>query len=425
VLLKEDNKLEEMELELGTLLKKAREEKGLSLDDIQEETKIRKKYLEAIEENNFEILPGNVYLKVFIKGYAREVGINYQALLENYEILNIKEEKESNLQKDYLNGTKVSSGSKNKERKNPLKIIFIILLILFLGAAAVYTYQYINSSEIRLLNQQSSQEENIEENSELLAVEENSSEEASAENEGESNDSEESETNNSTNNSEIDLNSLTDEDDNINLMDSFDSSEVTEENTEIIDQNNFNETEGPDSQEQNQLSEIIISEDLNQQQESEENADEEDADTAVQPTSQSDNVELNASSDQQEEEPALEELNSADEEAGMVNDTVNEAEESANQEEAVLDNNIEILASDTVWVTVDVDGANAFSGILEAGDQQQFEVEDRLYIKIGNGSAITAAVGGENYGPWAGNGEIAEVEFLNEDEQITINNLRN
>jgi hypothetical protein len=34
-------------------------------------------------------------------------------------------------------------------------------------------------------------------------------------------------------------------------------------------------------------------------------------------------------------------------------------------------------------------------------------------------------VAGENYGPWAGDGEIAEVEFLNEDEQITINNLRN
>ena len=178
---KEDNKLEEMELELGTLLKKARQEKGLSLDDIQEETKIRKKYLEAIEENNFDILPGNVYLKVFIKGYAREVDINYQALLENYPILNIKEEKESNLQKDYLNGTKVSSSNQNHNKKNPLKIIFIILLLLFLGAAAVYTYQYVNNSEIRLLNQQNSIQENIEEESELLEVENNDDSASAAE----------------------------------------------------------------------------------------------------------------------------------------------------------------------------------------------------------------------------------------------------
>ncbi|ODS49649.1 MAG: hypothetical protein A8274_1386, partial [Halanaerobium sp. 4-GBenrich] len=44
------------DIELGTLLKKARQEKGLTLDDIQERTKIRKKYLEAIEANNFDIL---------------------------------------------------------------------------------------------------------------------------------------------------------------------------------------------------------------------------------------------------------------------------------------------------------------------------------------------------------------------------------
>lgn len=400
-----------MELELGTLLKKAREEKGLSLDDIQEETKIRKKYLEAIEENNFDILPGKVYLKVFIKGYAREVDINYQALLENYEILNIKEEKESNLQKDYLNGTKVSSGSKNKDRKNPFEIIFIILLILFLGAAVVYTYQYINNSEIRLLNQQQSQNENIEEDSQLLEVEESSSEETAPENEEEINSSAENSSDNSTNAS-----------DNNNLLDSFDSSIFTEENTEIIDQNNFNGLEGLDAQEQNQISEIIISEELGQQQ-IEENEQEE----IVQPETgageeqdsiQSEAEELNEAAIENEEQSAAEAVNSDNSDPESVNET-------DNQEEAVLENNIEIKASDTVWVTIDVDGSNAFSGILEAGDQQQFEIADSLYIKIGNGSAITAEINGEVYGPWAENAAIAEVEFLNEGEEITINNLRN
>ena len=396
-----------MELELGTLLKKARKEKGLSLDDIQEETKIRKKYLEAIEENNFEILPGNVYLKVFIKGYAREVGINYQALLENYEILNIKEEKESSLEKDYLNGTQVSSGSKNKDRKNPFKIIFIILLILFLGAAAVYTYQYINSSEIRLLNQQNSQTENIEENAEMLEVEEKSSTENTSENEEADSSSEASALDDLADESELDLNSITDEADNINLLESFDSSVVTEENTEIIDQNNFEQSEGFDSQEENEISEIIISEELNQQQESQNSQQQEEI--------------IEEEAESAAEQQTAEEPSSAAEEVGTAND----AEEPVSEEEAVLDKSIEISASDTVWVTIDVDGANAFSGILEAGDQQQFELEDRLYIKIGNGSAITAEMGGENYGPWAGSGEIAEVEFINDGQEITINNLRN
>jgi cytoskeletal protein RodZ len=400
-----------MELELGTLLKKAREEKGLSLDDIQEETKIRKKYLEAIEENNFDILPGKVYLKVFVKGYAREVDLNYQALLDNYEVLNIQEEKESNLQKDYLNGTKVSSGSKNEDRKNPFKIIFIMLLILFLGAAVVYTYQYINNSEIRLLNQQNLQNENIEEDSQLLEVEENKSAEITSENEEEINRSVESSIDNFN------------EADNNNLLDSFDSSVFTEENTEIIDQNNFNGLEGLNDQEQNQISEIIISEELSKQQEIKKNRQEEieEQETAAnedQDVAQSETAQANDGI-QNEDQSAVEVLDSDNPDQGSVNASENQ------QDEAVLDNNIEILASDTVWVTIDVDGANAFSGILEAGDQQQFEIEDSLYIKIGNGNAITAEMRGDNYGPWAGNGEIAEVEFLNEGEEITINNLRN
>ena len=89
-----------------------------------------------------------------------------------------------------------------------------------------------------------------------------------------------------------------------------------------------------------------------------------------------------------------------------------------------MDKTINFMASDTVWVNIRLDGETAFSGILEAGEKESFELEERLYMKIGNGSAITAEIGGENYGPWAGNGEIAEIEILEEDQEISINNLR-
>lgn len=405
-----------MELELGTLLKKARQEKGLSLDDIQEETKIRKKYLEAIEENNFDILPGNVYLKVFIKGYAREVDINYQALLENYEILNIKEEKESNLQKDYLNGTKVSNSNKNNNKKNPLKIIFIILLILFLGAAAVYTYQYVNNSEIRLLNQNNSSQENIEEESELLEVENNEStapEAAELDNEVETGSDEASE---GDRDEELEVfdDSSYENDLTADLFDSFDSDVLTEENTEIIDQNNFQELDGLNSEEQNQINEIIVSEEGDSENTDavteEEISDESAAESEVESGSESE-VEEEATAENTQTVTEAENESAAD----------NSAENAVN---ADFDNSLTFSAADTVWVTVDRDGENVFSGILENGDQQEFEVEERLYIKIGNGNAITAEINGEVYGPWAGNGEIAEVEFINEEQEFTINNLR-
>lgn len=69
---------------LGQLLRKARMERGLSLDDLQESTKIRKRYLEAIEDGNFDVLPGNFYARAFIKQYSEAVGLDPDELLKLY-----------------------------------------------------------------------------------------------------------------------------------------------------------------------------------------------------------------------------------------------------------------------------------------------------------------------------------------------------
>lgn len=70
--------------ELGRHLKEARLQKGMSLDDVQEVTKIRKKYLEAIEAEDYKVLPGSFYVRAFIKTYAEAVGVNPDELLEEH-----------------------------------------------------------------------------------------------------------------------------------------------------------------------------------------------------------------------------------------------------------------------------------------------------------------------------------------------------
>lgn len=75
----------EVKLDVGTgciAEKKSREQKGFSLDDIQDLTKIQKRYLEAIEEGNYKVLPGNFYVRAFIKNYAEAVGLNTEEMLE-------------------------------------------------------------------------------------------------------------------------------------------------------------------------------------------------------------------------------------------------------------------------------------------------------------------------------------------------------
>jgi len=70
--------------ELGQLLKKARTQRGLTLDDLQETTKIRKRYLEAIEEGNYKVLPGNFYVRAFIRSYAEAVDLDPAEVLKLY-----------------------------------------------------------------------------------------------------------------------------------------------------------------------------------------------------------------------------------------------------------------------------------------------------------------------------------------------------
>lgn len=71
--------------ELGNRLKEAREAKGLSLEDLQELTKIQKRYLIGIEEGNYSMMPGKFYVRAFIKQYCEAVGLDPEEIFEQYK----------------------------------------------------------------------------------------------------------------------------------------------------------------------------------------------------------------------------------------------------------------------------------------------------------------------------------------------------
>ncbi|WP_051250870.1 helix-turn-helix domain-containing protein [Paenibacillus harenae] len=71
--------------DLGVLLQNAREKRGLSLDDIQETTKIRKRYLQAIESGDHTVLPGPFYVRAFVKNYSEAVGLDPDEVLRLYQ----------------------------------------------------------------------------------------------------------------------------------------------------------------------------------------------------------------------------------------------------------------------------------------------------------------------------------------------------
>ncbi len=78
--------------ELGLILREAREAKGLSLAEVHERTRISSRYLEAIEEGNFAVLPGDVYIKGFLQNYADCVGLDGGIITEKYKQLKAEKE---------------------------------------------------------------------------------------------------------------------------------------------------------------------------------------------------------------------------------------------------------------------------------------------------------------------------------------------
>ncbi|XJZ28566.1 helix-turn-helix domain-containing protein [Bacillota bacterium Lsc_1132] len=71
--------------ELGNRLKEARLNKGISLDDLQSITKIQKRYLVGIEKGDYSSMPGNFYVRAFIKQYAEAVRLDPDEIFETYK----------------------------------------------------------------------------------------------------------------------------------------------------------------------------------------------------------------------------------------------------------------------------------------------------------------------------------------------------
>ena len=70
--------------EIGSSLKEARVRQGLEFAEIETGTKIRGKYLRALEDEHFDVLPGETYIKGFLRTYAEYLGLDGQLYVDEY-----------------------------------------------------------------------------------------------------------------------------------------------------------------------------------------------------------------------------------------------------------------------------------------------------------------------------------------------------
>ncbi|HLF29354.1 MAG TPA: RodZ domain-containing protein [Anaerolineae bacterium] len=72
-------------MDIGSQLRQTREARGLSLEQVQKATRIKRVFLEAIEDNRFEELPGLVQARGFVRSYANHLGLDPDTLLVQFD----------------------------------------------------------------------------------------------------------------------------------------------------------------------------------------------------------------------------------------------------------------------------------------------------------------------------------------------------
>ncbi len=136
---------------LSDILRKAREEKKLSLKEVSQVTKIRLNVLEAIEADNFEILPP-VYMKSFIKEYINFLQIDYSQVKDKLEVI-FKQIEKSSSAKHLKESTEptfsiTANRKKIKHSSQQLnKAILFIYLALGLSIVAIVYFTFFYTQE--------------------------------------------------------------------------------------------------------------------------------------------------------------------------------------------------------------------------------------------------------------------------------------
>lgn len=129
--------------ELGRALKSAREEKGITLDEISRETKISRRHLEAIEAGAFDQLPGAVYARAFLRHYAKAIGLDPEYVIAQY-----REHQglaaPASVEVETGPGLSVARYRERRRRRRARRArVFYWIAVLLLAAAAIAAVVYI------------------------------------------------------------------------------------------------------------------------------------------------------------------------------------------------------------------------------------------------------------------------------------------
>ncbi len=118
---------------LGEELRRVREEKGMNLREVSDATHIGTRFLQAIESDNYSILPGGIFNRGFVRSYARYVGLDEEQAMALYnQQLEMQGGEAPRIPAPSLDGIE-------EEASSPWGSIALIVITLLLLSAGIFT----------------------------------------------------------------------------------------------------------------------------------------------------------------------------------------------------------------------------------------------------------------------------------------------
>ncbi len=116
---------------MTSILKETREKNGYTVEEVSEILKIRKQYIISLEEENFTNIPGDIYVKGYLKNYHEFLGL---------ELPKINDSIDHNLKSDVDINIKKTTPTKKY-------IVAIICMLILIGVSYIY-FNYIDNNDL-------------------------------------------------------------------------------------------------------------------------------------------------------------------------------------------------------------------------------------------------------------------------------------
>ncbi len=121
---------------LGDRLKKVREEKGYSIEQVSRETNIARQYLRGLEDEDFSVFPGDTYLIGFLHNYAEYLGLDSDELVALYKNMKLQEQP-----------APIEELLEPSPSRTPAILVIAVVLVLAAAGGLFYKFGYLAHRE--------------------------------------------------------------------------------------------------------------------------------------------------------------------------------------------------------------------------------------------------------------------------------------